>query len=60
MTQASSSAVLQELHRGHLAQEISLIILGSLLFSVSMNWIVLPHIIYSGTSWTSPSYCVYC
>lgn len=34
---------LEHLRRGHPIQDILLILMGTFLFSASMNWIVLPH-----------------
>ena len=39
---------LEHLRRGHPIQDILLILMGTFLFSASMNWIVLPHAMYSG------------
>ncbi len=43
MEQTHDSPTALELYKGHPVQEAAQIILGSLLFSASMNWIILPH-----------------
>ena len=48
MEQTHDSPTALELYKGHPVQEAAQIILGSLLFSASMNWIILPHDMYSG------------
>ena len=48
MEQTYDSPTALELYKGHPVQEAAQIILGSLLFSASMNWIILPHDMYSG------------
>ena len=50
MEQTHDSPTALELYKGHPVQEAAQIILGSLLFSASMNWIILPHDMYSGGS----------
>ena len=60
MEQTHDSPTALELYKGHPVQEAAQIILGSLLFSASMNWIILPHDMYSGGSWESRSCCECC
>ena len=46
MEHTHDSPTALELYKGHPVQEAAQIILGSLLFSASMNWIILPHDMY--------------